>query len=77
MPATDSSHRAYVSRRKRRRLSEDVPLLSNRSMLGLLGLLVLGLIVSLGIIAVQIADPEPDTADQQYSAAPANKGVGQ
>lgn len=73
MPAADSSHRPYVSRRKRRRFSEDVPLLSNRSMLGLLGLLVLGLIVSLGIIAVQIADPDPETSSQQYSAAPANK----
>lgn len=75
MPATDSSHRPYVSRRKRRRFSEAVPLFSNRSMLGLLGLLVLGLIVSLGIIAVQMAEPE--LTSQQYSAAPATTVVGQ
>jgi hypothetical protein len=77
VPASDSSHRPYVSRRKRRRISEEVPLLSNRSMLGLLGLLVLGLIVSLGIIAVQMADPEIETTGQQYSAAPATKAVSQ
>jgi hypothetical protein len=46
-------------------------------MLSLLGLLVLGLIISLGIIAVQIASPEPDATNEQYSAAPANQDVGQ
>lgn len=77
MPAVDSSSRPYVSRRKRRRPTEEAPILSNRSMVGLLGLLVLGLIMSLGIIAVQMANPEPETAlGQQSSEAPANETAG-
>lgn len=53
-----SAHRPYVSRRKRRRFSEEAPLLSNRSMLGFLGLLILGLLVSLGIIVAQLGDSD-------------------
>ncbi|GAA4390294.1 hypothetical protein [Hymenobacter koreensis] len=50
--------RTYTSRRKRNRSSETRDILSSRAMVGLLGLLVVALIVSLGIIASQ---PEADT----------------
>ncbi|UOQ66328.1 hypothetical protein [Hymenobacter volaticus] len=60
MAAVASSRsRPYVSRRKRHLLSDENSTLASRFTLGVLGLLVLTLIVSLGIIASTLVTPEP------------------
>gem|GEM_PF-6256677 len=76
MPAIASSpSRPYVSRRKRRS-SESNPVLGSRSIFGFLGLLVLGLLVSLGIIATQLNDPSPiGSASEPSKAIPADRFV--
>ena len=56
-----SPSRPYVSRRKRRLFANDSSLLGNRFLLGLLGLLVVVLLVSLGIIATHLLGAEPST----------------
>ena len=72
-----SANRPYVSRRKRRRFSEEAPLLSNRSMLGFLGLLILGLLVSLAIIAAQLDNSDTVSASDTANSRqlPANSLV--
>lgn len=64
-----SPSRPYVSRRKRRLFANDSNL-TNRSLFVLIGLLIVALIVSLGIIATQLLGPEP-TALANTSAPPA------
>ncbi|MDF7812407.1 hypothetical protein P1X16_13580 [Hymenobacter sp. YC55] len=54
-----SRSRPYVSRRKRRLLSNENSPLASRFMIGVLGLLMLALIVSLGIIASSLVSSEP------------------
>ncbi|WP_460575885.1 hypothetical protein [Hymenobacter coalescens] len=54
---SETAAKPYVSRRKRHRRRQVIKLkefFSTRSMLGLLGLLVLALLISLGIIATQM-----------------------
>lgn len=69
--ANEAASKPYVSRRKRHRRRQEPKLpalLSTRSVLGALGLLVLALIVSLGIIASQMS---PDAlADKRLKTNP-------
>ncbi|WP_143436354.1 hypothetical protein [Hymenobacter crusticola] len=66
-----ASTRPYVSRRKRRSAAQDPSAASNKLTFGLLGLLVLGLLVSLGIIATHlVSPPTPDVADSVTVTAP-------
>ena len=62
-----SRSRSYVSRRKRRLLSAGNSLLGTRFLLVFLGLLVLGLLVSLGIIATYVISPDSVTTDPQQN----------
>ena len=73
-----SSHsRPYISRRKRRLFSDDGLLLGNRSLLVFLGLLVVGLLVSLGIIAAYFINFDSVAAlSYQDSAMPAKVIIG-
>lgn len=69
LTVSDDASKPYVSRRKRHRRRQGVSdLLSTRSVLGLLGLLVLALLISLGIIATQIGP----TGQAEEGAAIAN-----
>ncbi|TLM95142.1 hypothetical protein [Hymenobacter jeollabukensis] len=61
LTVSEAASKPYVSRRKRHRRRQGVKdLLSTRSVLGLLGLLVLALLISLGIIATQIDSSQPE-----------------
>ncbi|WP_324673893.1 hypothetical protein [Hymenobacter sp. GOD-10R] len=60
---TPTSTRPYVSRRKRRSVAQDPSSASNKLTFGLLGLLVLGLFVSLGIIATHLVNPVAPASD--------------
>ncbi|KAA9332925.1 hypothetical protein F0P96_08010 [Hymenobacter busanensis] len=51
--SSSQASRPYTSRRKRHRLSEPKPTLSSRAVAGLLGLFIVILLVSLGVIASQ------------------------
>ncbi|MBO0359755.1 hypothetical protein J0X19_17470 [Hymenobacter sp. BT186] len=68
MPPIAPSSRPYVSRRKRRLFATDFAL-TNRSVFALIGLLVVALVVSLGVIATQLFGNEP-TALANTSAPP-------
>lgn len=82
-PVANSSRRPYVSRRKRRRLSAFLSKVSSKVTLGLLGLLLVGLVVSLGVIAFTLVrgnEPEATapvavTAESRPAAAPAAPAV--
>ena len=71
-PVATSSRRPYVSRRKRRRISAFLSKISSKVTLGLLGLLLVTLVVSLGVIAFTLVrgnEPE-DVAPVAVTAGP-------
>ncbi|RYU78723.1 hypothetical protein [Hymenobacter persicinus] len=72
VPPAASSHRPYSSRRKRRRSSSTSPKLSSNFTMGLLGLLLVALVVSLGIIAFSMSGKEEEVSYEavQPMAAP-------
>ena len=78
MPAsTPTSTRPYVSRKKRRSSSQDTSSFSSKFTFGVIGLLLLGLLVSLGVIATSFISPAPtDMADNVGVAAPASTVLG-
>ncbi|MCC3156048.1 hypothetical protein LJ737_02310 [Hymenobacter sp. 15J16-1T3B] len=70
LTVSEAASKPYVSRRKRPRRRQGVKdLLSTRSVLGLLGLLVLALLISLGIIAAQLG---PGQSDEETTAVVAD-----
>ena len=73
MPApTPTAKRAYVSRRKRHSSTQDPSSVSSKLMFGVIGLLLLGLIVSLGVIAANLVSPTSgDVADNVTTVVPA------
>jgi len=54
--------RPYVSRRKRRSADQDPSSVGNKLTFGVIGLLLLGLLISLGIIATHVVSPTPDVS---------------
>ena len=72
MPApTPTPTRPYVSRRKRRSAAQDPSSVGNKLTFGLIGLLLLGLLVSLGIIATHLVSPTPEVANNVGLVTPA------
>jgi hypothetical protein len=66
-PVATSSHRPYVSRRKRHHSSRISRALGRKVTLGLFGLLLAALVVSLGIIVFSVGRPE-EAASLSYEA---------
>ncbi|WP_188812077.1 hypothetical protein [Hymenobacter cavernae] len=68
---TPTAKRAYVSRRKRHSSTQNPSSVSSKLMVGVIGLLLLGLLVSLGIIATNLVSPaSADVADNVITVVP-------
>ena len=69
--SSPSSSRPYVSRRKRRSSKQDMTSVSTKLTFGALGLLLLSLLVSLGVIATHLVTSDsPGVAENAPSIAP-------
>jgi hypothetical protein len=78
VPTIAASSRPYVSRRKRHRKPSIMPKLSPKAIMAVMGLLLLVLVVSLGVIAFNLSredSPAVEKYEVELAPAPASVAV--